>query len=122
MSSLRVDRALRQLGQNIQIARKKRRIATKDFADRLGVAEGTVFRLEKGDPGVRLGTFAMALLALGELLRLEELLDPSVDDTGLMLDRERLPKRIDRPRTTAGRESRDKGSAGGSGDDEGTAF
>ena len=69
MSSLRVEKILRQLGQDIQVARKKRRIPVKDFAARIGVAEGTVIRLEKGEPGTRLETLAMALLALGELPR-----------------------------------------------------
>lgn len=95
MSSLRVEKVLRQLGQDIQVARKKRRIPVKDFAARIGVAEGTVIRLEKGAPGTRLETLAMALLALGELPRL---LDPASDDTGLMIDHANLPKRIGRGR------------------------
>ena len=38
----------------------------------------------------------MAFLALGELRRLDELIDVSKDDTGLMLDVDSLPKRIRR--------------------------
>ena len=69
-----------------------------DFAARMGVSQGTVVRLEKGEPGVGLGSLAMAILALGELNRLGDLLDVSRDDTGLMLDLDSLPKRIRRPR------------------------
>ena len=98
MESLKAQAVLTRLGEDIRTARKKRRIPTKEFADRIGVGEGTLARLEKGDPGVRIGTLAMALLALGELDRLEGLLDPGVDGTGLLLDRSRLPKRIDRKR------------------------
>ncbi|WP_143811485.1 hypothetical protein [Paracoccus seriniphilus] len=36
----------------------------------------------------------MALLALGMLDRLAEIADPSLDSTGIGLDREKLPKRI----------------------------
>lgn len=61
----------------------------------MGVSERTVIRLEKGDSGVSMGTLAMACLVLGEIHRISELLDPGSDDTGLLLDRESLPKRID---------------------------
>ncbi len=40
----------------------------------------------------------MAFLALGELQRIEELLDVSRDDTGLLLDVDNLPRRIRRPK------------------------
>ncbi len=69
-----------------------------DFAERMGVSQGTLVRLEKGDPGVAVGAVAMALLALGELHRLGDVLDVSRDDTGLMLDVEALPRRIRKPR------------------------
>ena len=93
-----VQRALRGLGRDIQIARKKRRLPVADFAARMGVSQGTVVRLERGEPGVGLGSVAMAFLALGELRRLGNLLDVSRDDTGLMLDLDSLPQRIRRPR------------------------
>ena len=91
------QRALRALGRDIRIARKKRRLPVADFAARMGVSPGTLARLEKGEAGVSVGALAMALLALGELHRLDELLDVSKDDTGLMLDIDRLPERIRRP-------------------------
>ncbi len=120
MTSLRVEKVLRQLGQDIRIARKKRRIPVRDFAARIGVAEGTVIRLEKGEPGTRLETFAMALLALGELSRLERLMDPASDDTGLMIDQANLPKRIGTRRKPAPAGGHD--AVGGQDSDEGTAF
>ena len=69
-----------------------------DFAERMGVSQGTLVRLEKGDPGVAVGAVAMALLALGELRRLGDVLDVSRDDTGLMLDVDGLPQRIRKPK------------------------
>ena len=92
-----VQRALRALGRDIAIARRKRRMPVADFAARMGVSQGTLIRLEKGEAGVAIGAFAMALLALGELHRIEEILDVSRDDTGLMLDVDSLPRRIRRP-------------------------
>ena len=93
-----VQRALRALGRDVSIARRKRRLPVADFAARMGVSQGTLIRLEKGEAGVSIGALAMALLALGELRRIEEILDVSRDDTGLMLDVGNLPRRIRRPR------------------------
>ena len=73
-----------------------------DFAERMGVSLGTLARLERGEPGVSIGAFAMALLALGELRRLAEVLDVSKDDTGLLLDLASLPRRIRRPASASG--------------------
>ena len=120
VSSLSARRALETLGGNIRIARLKRRMSVKDFAERLGVSERTVIRLEKGDNGVSIGALAMACLVLGEIARFSDFLDPGSDDTGLLLDREALPKRIDRKRRTVS-PSLDKGQPDTSsgGDDQG---
>ena len=99
VNSVSARRALEALGANIKTARLKRRISVKGFAERIGVSESTVARLEKGDDGVSIGTLAMACLALGEIGRISDFLDAGTDDTGLLLDRESLPKRIDRKRT-----------------------
>lgn len=93
-----VRRNLATLGGNIRIARKKRRILVADFAVRTGVSVPTVVRLERGDPGVSIGTLANALRALGELDRLGELLDMATDDAGLLLEASELPQRIRRRR------------------------
>ncbi|AML51883.1 helix-turn-helix domain-containing protein [Falsihalocynthiibacter arcticus] len=94
MSSIQVNSTLRQLGEDIRTARKKRRLSVADFCKRIDVSDKTLKKLESGDGGVRLETFAMALLALGELDRLENILDPAQDQLGLSLDHMRLPERI----------------------------
>ncbi len=94
IKSQRAQRALDQMAQNLKTARLKRRIAVKDFADRVGVSTRTIIRLEKGDEGVRIGTLAMACLVLGEIEHVSNLLDPASDDTALLLERSQLPKRI----------------------------
>lgn len=91
-----------RLGQNINIARRKRRMSLADFASRMRMSQGTVIRLEKGEPGVSIQALAMALLALGEIRRLYDLLDISTDDTGLLFDMEALPKRIRRAKGKTG--------------------
>ena len=71
VNSLNARRALEALGKNIKTARLKRRISVKGFAERVGVSESTITRLEKGDDGVSIGTLAMACLVLGEIERID---------------------------------------------------
>lgn len=124
VNSVSAQRALEALGANIKTARLKRRISVKGFAERIGVSESTVARLEKGDAGVSIGTLAMACLALGEIDRISDFLDAGSDDTGLLLEREALPKRIDRKRkvrsAAAGKDQADPSSDGD--DEEGVGF
>ena len=119
VNSVSARRALEALGADIKTARLKRRISVKGFAERIGVSESTVARREKGDDGVSIGTLAMACLVLGEIDRISDFLDAGTDDTGLLLDRESLPKRIDRKRTpNSSSKSQDKATPIADGDDE----
>lgn len=127
MGSLQVKSALSQLGRDIQTARKRRRMSVADFCSRIGVSDKTLAKLERGDGGVRLETFAMALLALGMLDRLAEIADPASDATGIGLDWEKLPERI-RQRGQKGTKTVPANQSDASqgptvlDDDEGTAF
>ena len=47
VNSVSARRALEALGANIKTARLTRRISVKGFAERIGVSESTVARLEK---------------------------------------------------------------------------
>src|SRR5476649_2557759 len=95
---LPAKRALRKLGRDLALARRKRGIATGDMAARLFVSRDTLWRLERGDPAVALGTLATAAFVLGLHDRLENLAAPSSDELALALDERRLPQRIHRPR------------------------
>lgn len=91
---LRVRRSLVKLGVDIALARRKRSLTTQMMAERLGVSRSTYARVEKGDPTVALGAYAMALFVLGFGEALGDLVDPGDDDQGLLLDAERLPRRV----------------------------
>lgn len=124
VNSVSARRALEALGANIKTARLKRRISVKGFAERISVSESTVARLEKGDDGVSIGTLAMACLVLGEIDRISNFLDAGSDDTGLLLDRESLPKRIDgkrKPRSWSSNQDKTDPIADGD-DEEGVGF
>ena len=89
--------ALRKLGRDLALARRKRGISTSDMAARLFVSRDTLWRMERGDPTVALGTLATAVFVLGFHDRLGNLAAPASDELALNLDERRLPQRIRRP-------------------------
>lgn len=72
------------------------------MAERLQVSTATLRRLERGDPSLAMGTLAKALLVLNALERFSRLLDTGIDDLGLQLMNEALPKRISRKSSSRG--------------------
>ena len=60
----------------------------------MGVSVSTLRALEAGEPGVSMGSLAMALLSLGVLSRLDDLGDVGQDDIGLLMDIDALPQRV----------------------------
>jgi DNA-binding XRE family transcriptional regulator len=95
----KVKRALGKLGADIALARRKRQLTTVMMAERVGVAKSTYLKVEKGDPTVAMGAYAMALFVLGFDGAIGDLVDTGRDDQGLLLDAERVPKRVRVPRT-----------------------
>ena len=87
-------RSLSKFGTDLARARRKRRLTAGMMAERIGVAKSTYVRLEKGDPAVAMGAYAMALFVLGFGEALGDLVDVRRDDHGLLLDEERLPQRV----------------------------
>lgn len=96
----KVKRTLGKLGADIALARRKRSLTTVMMAERLGVAKSTYLKVEKGDPSVGMGTYAMTFFVLGFDQALGEIVDPKRDDQGLLLDAERLPQRVRARRTS----------------------
>lgn len=66
------------------------------MCERTTLSKGTYLRIEKGDPKMALGAYAMVIfvLPIGNGMPLGDLVDASGDELGLMLDEERLPKRV----------------------------
>jgi transcriptional regulator with XRE-family HTH domain len=91
---LPVKRALAKLGDDIRSARLRRRIATTVMAERAFITRMTLQKVERGDPSVSLGIYAVVLFVLGLTPRLAELADVRTDELGLQLEEERLPQRI----------------------------
>jgi hypothetical protein len=88
-----VTAALRALGENLAIARIRRKEPQRAWAKRLGVSAPTLIRMEKGDPGVSAGVYATALWLIGRAQSLPETADPSNDRAALELDVREAVKR-----------------------------
>jgi transcriptional regulator with XRE-family HTH domain len=82
---------LRQLGADLAIARKRRRESLKDWAQRIGVSEPTLTRMEKGDPSVSMGVYATALWLIGRSQAMAEFAAPE-HDRGALEDAVRVAR------------------------------
>ena len=94
MLPIPVTRALRKLGHDIRDARRRRRIPVAITAQRASISRTTLVKVEKGDPGVAIGSYATVLFVMGMTDRLADLADPKNDAVGLQLEEEHLPQRI----------------------------
>jgi transcriptional regulator with XRE-family HTH domain len=81
-----VSTALRGLGENLAIARVRRKESQRSWARRLGISVPTLIRLEQGDPGVGMGIYATALWLVGRINAIAEAADPAQDRGALELD------------------------------------
>jgi transcriptional regulator with XRE-family HTH domain len=59
------QRALRALGENLRLARLRRRLSATSLAARAGLSRPTLRSVERGDPRVTLGAYANVLHVLG---------------------------------------------------------
>jgi len=93
---LPVRRALKKLGADISVARRRRGIGTELLSERAFINRKSLARVERGDAGVSMGIYASVLFALGMAERLGDLADIADDPLGRSLAEEQLPKRIRR--------------------------
>lgn len=58
---------LEQMGEQIKLARLRRRISSQLVAERAGISRQTLTAVEKGSPTVSIGSYAAVLHALNNL-------------------------------------------------------
>jgi DNA-binding XRE family transcriptional regulator len=87
-------KSLRKLGQDINDARRRRRITVALMGERAGLSRATIGKIERGDPTTSIGGYASVLFVLGMVGRISDLVDSSNDLVGRMLEDEKLPKRV----------------------------
>ena len=81
-----VAKSLRELGENLAVARIRRRESQRTWAKRLGISVPTLIRMERGDPGVSAGIYATALWLMGRVNALPNVADPAEDKGALESD------------------------------------
>jgi len=72
------QKILEQLGENIKLARKRRKLTTIQVAERANIHRTTLYQIEKGSSSVSIGAYFNVLRVLGlhnDFLKL------AVDDT-----------------------------------------
>ena len=88
------ERALKKMGSDLRDARRRRRISTTTLAERARISRATLYRIEKGDAGVSMSSYAAVIFALGLVERLSDAFDARHDAVGLGLEAEQMPKNI----------------------------
>jgi transcriptional regulator with XRE-family HTH domain len=97
-------RQLTALGDRLRLARLRRRYAAVIVAARAGITRSTLYRVEQGDTGVSLGTYASVLRVLGLQTDLDAVARD--DELGRKLQDLNLPERRIAPRRDATRQNR----------------
>jgi transcriptional regulator with XRE-family HTH domain len=92
-----VIKALRKMGQDINDARRRRRITIELMAERAGLSRSTIGKIENGDPTTSMGGYASVLFVLGMEGSLADLVDSAHDLIGRRLEDEKLPQRVRTP-------------------------
>ena len=88
---------LEQMGEQIKLARLRRRLSTELVAERAGISRATLWNVEKGSPSVAIGIYAAVLHALGNMDN-DFLLVAKDDEFGRTLQDLELPVRRRAPK------------------------
>ena len=59
-----IAKILREFGENIKLARLRRKLSAEQVAERANISRPTLLSIEKGLPGVAIGSYAQVLFVL----------------------------------------------------------
>ncbi|MDH5380124.1 MAG: helix-turn-helix domain-containing protein [Cyclobacteriaceae bacterium] len=93
----KIQQLLSEVGENIKLARLRRKLSSEQVSERAGIARSTLIKIEKGHAGVSIGNYLNVLKVLGVekdllLLAKDDILGRKLQDANLMV-KERAPKR-----------------------------
>jgi transcriptional regulator with XRE-family HTH domain len=94
----RLTKILEQLGEDIKLARLRRRLSVGQVAERAGISRSTLWQIEKGLPNVSMGYYAQVLFVLGlekniSIMAADDVLGRKLQDAEILV-RKRAPKKI----------------------------
>ena len=92
-----ISRILKEFGDNIRLARLRRKLSAEQVAERANISRSTLWYVEKGSPRVAMGIYAQVLFVLGlekDLLKVaaDDAFGRKLQDAELTV-KERAPKR-----------------------------
>jgi transcriptional regulator with XRE-family HTH domain len=93
----KMEKVLVQVGENIKLARLRRKLSTEQVAERANISRPTLWNIEKGAGGVAIAAYAQVLFVLGlekDLLKLgsDDVLGRKLLDAEILV-KKRAPKR-----------------------------
>jgi len=85
----KAQKVLNDLGENIKLARLRRKLNTTQVAERAGISRSNLWKIEKGTPTVAMGAYFQVLFVLGlekDFLKLgaDDPLGRKLQDAGLI--------------------------------------
>jgi len=91
-------RVLVELGENIRLARLRRKLSTEQVAERANMSRTTLYAIEKGMPNVSIGSYFSVLQVLGLekdflLIAKDDQLGRKIQDAKIKIQK-RAPKRL----------------------------
>ncbi len=93
----KAQKAISTLGENIKLARLRRRYSMQQVSERANISRPTLLSIEKGNPNVSIGAYIKVLMVLGlekDIINVakDDELGRRLQDANLVV-RERAPKR-----------------------------
>ncbi|MDR2410814.1 MAG: helix-turn-helix domain-containing protein [Bacteroidales bacterium] len=93
----KLTKILEEMGENIKLARLRRKLSAEQVAERAGISRSTLWQVEKGLASVSFGTYAQILFVLSlendlRLIAKDDVLGRKLQDAGLPI-RKRAPKK-----------------------------
>ena len=92
----RLEKLMSELGENIKLARLRRKLSSQQVAERAGISRTTLVSIEKGYAGVSIGHYLNVLRVLGLendilLIARDDELGRKLQDANLII-KKRAPK------------------------------
>jgi transcriptional regulator with XRE-family HTH domain len=99
----KAQKTISTLGENIKLARLRRKYSTQQVAERANISRPTLLSIEKGSPNVSIGAYVKVLFVLGlekDILEVakDDKLGRRLQDAKLII-RERAPKMVFKKQT-----------------------